>query len=862
MNIKLKELFAAGIATFVLVSLIITGVGNLLSPIGGIWNSSNQAYYPKYMEIYDSSLSNEVFVYRDHMGIPHIYAATEDDFAFAIGYLQAQDRLFSIDIQRRFVLGRISEVAGDLIDDALKIDKESRLIGFGRLGDAMWADLSSSSDPVAQNVAYLLERFCDGLNRYIQDITPNNLPMEYLYLGIQPEPFTPKDICSFASYMAYMLSFTSYDLTATVIADALNKSALNELMPVTPYPFETPIIPNFKSPADTGAPLIKANSKGATDLSLEATLAKLTLEKIHFKSWLEEFGGASNNWVVNGSLTTTGYPILCGDPHLMLMLPSIWWEFHYINTQTGESLYGVAFPGTPICEIGANNFIGWSATVTAIDCTDFYVETLRNDDTEYLFNNSEWRKVEAVTEIIKIKNAPDYVMKVNFTRHNYVGDDFACPIYTTYQGKAVSVKWTGFDADPGILLAFYKMTHARNITEFRDALRHHTVPGQNFVFGSVQGDIAMFPMAKYPVRNATGTLKDSDGYFKGIYIMNGSNGEDEWTGYIPFDWIPQKINPDQMYLQSANQRTVNTSEYTAYYLAWAQADGYRGRAISRYLKNAGLHSITVEDMQRLQADIFDVAASVFIPYLLNAVKSYYGSNIADPWLNQTIEILTAWNLSGTYADRTEIAPTIWDKFIEYYQDETFSDEYANAGIAGTMYPRVPALENLTRYNPTSHWFDDIDTPQTENASDIMLRALNRTIQTLRADSRLGDDINNWQWGNVHQMDIQYLMGVIPQFNIPKYPADGDGWTINVAGGYNVHSGPSMRMIIDFSHLARNDTWIGYLSYPGGQSGNPLSPHYRDNFELWRQYQYHGILFPLSLDAYPSDYIEATVVFKP
>ncbi|MHA1279130.1 MAG: penicillin acylase family protein [Candidatus Helarchaeota archaeon] len=857
MNIKLKEIIAASVTILILVSFIITNIGTLLSPIGGIWNSSTQANYPKYMEIKDSSLESQVTVYRDLMGIPHIYAASEADFAFAIGYVQAQDRLFSIDIQLRFVKGRVAELIGE---EFIGYDMEARLLGFERLGNQMWAELQNSSDPDATNIIFLMERFCDGLNRYVSDITPNKLPMEYLYLGIKPTTFTPQDVCSFASYMSYMLSFTAHDLQVTMLADALGKKTLFNLMPYELFPFDVPVIPNFSAPTDTGAPLVKTMSESGENLSLKAQLANLTLSKMgNLVSWVEEFGGCSNNWVVNGSLTTTGYPILSGDPHLMYMLPSIWWEFHYVNTMTGESLYGVAFPGTPICEIGANNFIAWSATITAVDCTDFYVETLRNDNTEYLFNNTEWRKIRQETEIIKVKGGSDVVYTINFTKHDYVKDDFWCPIYSTYQENAVSVKWTGFDADPGLIFAFWKMAHSRNITDFQNALRYHTCPGQNFVFGSVYGDIAMFPTAKYPIRNATGSIMDGDGYYKGILLLNGSNGEDEWTGYIPFEWIPQKINPDQMYLLSANQRTVNTSEYQRYYLAWRQAEGYRARAIDRYLKNANLHSITVEDMQRLQADVFDVSASVFIPKLLDAAYTYYG-NIADPWLNQTIELLTAWNLTGTYADRAEVAPTIWDEFIDQYLEETFNDEWTDAGIATERKPQIPALEYLTVYNATSHWFNDTHTSQTENASDIMLRALNLSIASLR--NELGDDITNWKWGSIHQIDIEYLMGVIPQFSIPKYPADGDRWTINVAGGHDVHAGPSMRMVIDFSNLAKNETWIGYLSYPGGQSGNPLSSHFRDNFELWRQYQYHGILFPLSINAYPSDYIEATVVFKP
>ncbi|HUY00768.1 MAG TPA: penicillin acylase family protein [Candidatus Deferrimicrobium sp.] len=859
MNTKLKEVIAASLSIVFILLLFIPGLGNLLSPIGGIWNSSNQANYPKYMEIQDSSLDGEVLAYRDHLGIPHIYVTTEADFAFAVGYLQAQDRLFSMDIQRRFVEGRVAELVGS---DYIGYDIESRLIGFGRLGEQMYNALLESNDPDTAKIIHSLQRFCDGINRYIKDISPNKLPMEYLYLGIKPELWDPIDICKMAKYMAYMLSFFDYDLQTTVLAEAFGKEVMNDVMPVTPFSFDTPVIPNFTTPEDTGEILVKGTPQSDVDLETAATLAQLTLEKMtNLESWVQIFGGCSNNWVVNGSLTTTGYPILCGDPHLMLMLPSIWWEFHYVNIMTGESLYGVAFPGTPLCEIGANNLLAWSATITAIDCVDYYIETLNGAGTQYLFNKTEWRKIEQVTEVIKVKGEADYRLIVNFTRHNYVGDNYSCPIYATYKGNAVSVKWTGLDPDPGLLFALYKMTHARNITEFSNAVSYHTCPGQNFVCGTVQGDIGMFPYAKYPVRNATGSLKDNDGIFKGIFMLNGSNGEDEWTGYIPYEWVPHKINPDeQMYLASANQRTVNASEYQQYYLSYTFADGYRARAINRYLSKASTHSITVEDMQRLQADNFDVAASEFIPILLEYVNSYYSAGISDPLLNQTVEILTTWNETGTYADRTEIAPTIWDEFINTYLNQTFYDEYTTAGILGYVMPRVPALENMTRYNPTSHWFNNTFTPQTENSSDIMLLSLN--ISLLVLESKLGSDITKWKWGSVHQMDIQYLMGIIPEFNIPKYPADGNEWTINVAGGHSVQEGPSMRMIIDFSNLAKNETYVGYLSYPGGQSGNPISPHYRDIFELWKNYQYHAILFPLSISEYPTDYIEATAVFKP
>ena len=187
MDVKIKEGIVAALSILFLTTLIITNLGHLLSPIGGIWNSSNQAYYPEYMEVRDPSLEGTVTVYRDNMGIPHIFATSENDYAFAVGYIQAQDRLFQIEMQRRLINGRIAELVGP---DFLGYDIEARTLGFQRLGDEMYAALLESTDPVASDALFVLQRFCDGINRYIDDISPNKLPMEYLYLGIKPEYMT------------------------------------------------------------------------------------------------------------------------------------------------------------------------------------------------------------------------------------------------------------------------------------------------------------------------------------------------------------------------------------------------------------------------------------------------------------------------------------------------------------------------------------------------------------------------------------------------------------------------------------------------------------------------------------------------
>ncbi|TFF90262.1 MAG: hypothetical protein EU548_03940, partial [Promethearchaeota archaeon] len=416
----------------------------------------------------------------------------------------------------------------------------------------------------------------------------------------------------------------------------------------------------------------------------------------------------------------------------------------------------------------------------------------------------------------------------------------------------------------------FRLNKAEGISDYLDAMEVYSYPGQNFIFADVEGNIALYPKANYPVRNATGTKK------QGKYILNGSNGEDEWTGYIPFDWIPHKINPDQMFLASSNQRTVNTTEYTKYYTAYAFALSYRGRRINQILRNISRHGekITIERMKEIQTDYYDIGAQEFVPLLLDVFDAKYPTGVSDSgeWelINKSIETLKAWNKSRNrwIMDKDLIAPTIFDTWLQIYGNFTLVDEIENAslGISNSIVPELTDfLENITRFNPTSKWFDNVSTTAiVENASDIMLIALNQTMEQLSLD--LGN-FTNWRWGNYHVMDIRYLEGMMPEFNYPQYGCSGSGRTINVAWdnesvevGY-VHSGPSMRMIVDFEALSNGSIYSGYLSFPGGQSGNPLSKHYNDNYQYWKENEYHKILFPRSIDDYPTNEIYSTVIFS-
>ncbi|MHA1271650.1 MAG: penicillin acylase family protein [Candidatus Helarchaeota archaeon] len=893
-NSLIIKLSSSIIGAIVFSIIIITpmggfpGLGNLLSPIGGIWNGSNNAEYPTLKVISGSGYSGTV--YRDELGIPHIFASTYDDLAYIMGYLQATDRLFSMDMQRRLVSGRLAELMGEYV---LEQDKFMRLMGFERSGKELWNKILEDApyDPELQKIISGLQAYCAGVNRYIDEIIPYNLPLEYVYLGIQPYHWTETDVMTYLKFESYALSFNEFDLLMTLLKDTLGNETVNELIPYTPYPFEKVVVPDFSTNASGGTPKSRGTTGGSSNFD-QSSLKAIPEYKDELENILKIFQKndilnlkegivqtCSNNWVINGSLSYSGKPILCNDPHLPLTLPPIWWEFQFVNSSPGsnDSIYGVAFPGTPLAEIGHTNYIAWGCTVSAYDQNDFYLEKLTPDGTKYYFNKTELREIESVTEVINIKNQDPYYYTIKFTRHNWTAqDDFQCPIINStewgYPGDLnISIKWTGFSNDYGIIKAFFRLNNAKSIQDYLSAMEVYSYPGQNFIFADVAGNIAIYPKANYPVRNVTGTIK------YGQYLLNGSNGEDEWTGYIPFDWIPHKINPShQMFLASANQRTVNTSEYTTYYTSYAFASSHRGRRINQILENESLYNsiygstISIERMKKIQTDYYDIGAEVFVPYLLQAFNTTYPSGVPNTgdWelINRSIEILQTWNSSKDrwIMDKDLIAPTIFDTWIQLYVDNTLTDEFENVSVSISGYASyvlIDFVENLTRYNQSSKWFDNITTPEKENATKIMLIALNDTIQQLSQD--LGA-FENWLWGNYHIMDIKYMMGMmsgLDPFDFQRYGCSGSSRTINVASGKYVRGGPSMRFIVDFERLSNNSLYSGYITIPGGQSGNRFSSHYSDEFQYWKNNKYHLILFPRSISRYPSDKIYSTVLFS-
>ena len=887
------KLGAACVGMMMLIFLLITpigilpGLGRILSPIGGVWNGPNQAEYPEMQTISGTGYSGKV--YRDELGIPHIFAPNYKDWAFIMGYLQARDRMFAMDMQRRAIEGRVAEVMGP--GDYLEMDKFYRLMGFSRSAEELWNKMveDAPSDPEIRMAIEGLQAYCAGVNKYIDESMPNDLPFEYILLGMQPEYWTVLDILTFVKFESFSLGFTEFDIEMTLLRDAMGDAVVDELIPYEPFPFEKMVVPNFIDNTSGGSPKMKGpeipESGGFDQSSLVnvpelrdglAGIANLFRKFDVFGLRDQLYQACSNNWVINGSLSYSGKPMLCNDPHLQLLLPAVLWEFHYVNTSVGsdDALYGVSFPGTLGTIMGQTAYAAWGMTNAFCDQGDFYFEKLSPDGTKYYFNNTE-RPIETVTEVIKVKGQPDYHYTIKLTRHNLTAqDDFQCPLINStefgYPGNInLSVKWAGYAPDYGVVKGFARLSQAKNVSDFLEAMEVYTDPGINYVFADVYGNIAIYPKGKYPVRNVTGVVKE------GRYILNGSNGEDEWTGYIPFDWIPHKINPpNQMYLASANQRTVNTTEYTRYYTSYVYSSSYRSRRINQILENESYYhytfgtNITMDRMKQIQTDYYDIAAEIFVPFLLEAFNNTHPTGVPasgeTELLNKSVEALKTWNASTArwIMDKDLIAPTIFDTWFDKYKNFTFTDEFedANLTLGGRLYYQLTDfLENITRYNQSSRWFDNVSTTgTTENASDIMLLALNETVLVLSQDYA---DFSDWIWGNFHVMDIRFLEGLLPAFDFPQYACSGSSRTINVAPGRNVRGGPVLRMIVDLEMLATQNLYSGYATIPGGQSGNPLSSHYEDNYQYWKNNEYHQILFPRNISAYPVNEIYSTVIFN-
>jgi penicillin amidase len=740
-----------------------------------------------------AGLSAPVTVIRDQLGVPNLYAENEHDLFFAQGYVHAQDRLWQMEFNRRIGSGTLSAILGEA---TLDTDRFLRTLGLRRAAERDWAQTDADTRAI-------LEAYAAGVNAYV-DTHRDRLPLEFTLLGVDPEPWMPVDTLAWAAVMSYSLCGNYEDelLRARLIA-TVGETATLELVP--PYTASGPFIvpPEVRS---------YAWLQGARLDGLQAVDALLGSSR---PDW------GSNNWVVHGSRTATGKPLLADDTHLGLDMPSIWYE----NGLHGGRFDGVgySFPGAPLIIIGHNARIAWGVTDLPADVQDFYIEKL--DDparpTQYEFEG-QWYDLNVVHEDIAVKGAEPVGLDVLITRHGPILNDVLGDLPGA---EPLALRWTILEGNK-LFLAVVDLNLAANWDEFRRALSYWDAPSQNFVYADMEGNIGYQSPGKIPIRAAG---------HRGTVPVPGWTGQYEWQGYIPFDELPSVLNPPTGFVVSANNKVV-PDDYP-YYLTDDWAAPYRAQRITDLL--AADDRVTMEDIRNIHAQTYSLPAEALRPYLL-AIQP------ATDQESQALDQVRAWDL---YLEADRTGAPVYEAWYWFLVQNTLRDELGSdlmdtyLGYGSIHMPAMIAL----MAQPDSPWFDDRTTPQVETRDDMVQRSLTDAMAWL--GGAYGDSPEKWTWGRlhtktfVHQPLGQSGIGLLEKlFNSPTIPARGDPFTVDAASfdgqqPFAMTGGVSQRTIADLSDLDNSR-----MIHTTGQSGQLFHRHRQDMISLWQAVEYGPMPF--------------------
>ena len=771
-----------------------------------------------------SGLSSPVEIIRDSDAIPHIFASNVPDALFGLGYAHAQDRLWQMEFQRRVGHGRLSEIFGAA---AVSQDRFLRTVGFGRSARSAWDRMPEWAQ--AQVNAYVA-----GVNAFIATHHGAGLPPEFTLLRFEPEPWSGVDVVVWVKMMAWDLSANySFELLRDDLVRVVGMERMRQLMP--PYPRDgLTILPaariaQISSTGDAGRkfPFSSVASVSSAAVSSSAALsAALSSGVPAVRDFL--LGGAtteslgSNNWVVDGTLTATGKPLLANDPHLGTKLPSTWYLAHLsAGGPGGFDVIGATLPGTPVVALGRNRSIAWGATNVAADVEDLYREQL-DDSGKFAIFRGVPEPLTIVPEIIGVKGGQPLRLDVRITRHgpllsdainaNNAEDRVSAPL------PPLALRWTALDADDTTLSSFLKVNGARNWSDFTAALADFVVPSQNFVYGDAEGHIGYYAPGRIPIR-ARGD---------GSLPSDGSSGDDEWTGWIPFDKLPHVYDPAEHFIVTANNNPA-ASDYP-YMLGVDWPEPYRATRIRDLL--GGRTHLTSEDFARIQADTLSLHARALLPLLMRHAQP------ERPADRQALDILRRWDgdMRGT-----SNAASIFEAWFLRLTTSIAGDDLgpvATAAYAGRFSFVTRFLENTLNANDLT-WCDDRSTAQPETCDQEVTSALRLAVADLT--SRLGSDMTRWRWDAVHRAIFphQGFDGIAPlrAFFSRSMPNGGDWSTpnvgaVSVAQPYDQRSVAGYRQIIDLSP-ANDSRFIIDV----GQSGHVLSDHYDDFLEDWHAVQH-------------------------
>ena len=744
----------------------------------------------------------EVRIERDANGIPTIKAASRDDAIFGLGYVHAQDRLWQLETHKRIGSGRLAEAFGE---SALEADKFLRALGVRRTAAEQYDQASVDSRAA-------LTAYAEGINAFVQN-EMSARPPEFMLLGVQPEPWTPEDSMAWATMMAWDLgSNWSAELLRLRMSLKFPVDRVNELLP--PYPGDKPL------PTADYAALFRG-------LKLSATTGQQALNAAP-DSGVEGIG--SNNWVVHGSHTESGKPLLANDPHLKLTAPSLWYLARL--EAPGYKVAGATMPGLPFVVIGQNEHLAWGLTNTAPDVQDLYIERIKPDDASMYQTPDGWAKFTSVTETIKVKGKPDVTLLTRSTRHGPVISDAGgategltgVPAPDAPPAYALAMRWTALDVDTGTMDAGLAFNTSRTVADVIAVSSKYLAPMQNIVIADDQGHIGMVSAGRVPVRKPENDLK-------GLVPSPGWDARYDWAGVLEPTWTPRETDPPRGWIATANQR-IHPLDYP-HFITSEWAAPYRHQRIEQLLAARPKHS--VESLRSIQADEFSAATMRLMPYLRKATSSHPLAQAAQRELAAFDGVMSA----------DKAAPLIAWAWARQLTQAIFRDEIGDPLYEKQINTRSfrEALEGVLERND-GWWCDNKTTPAAETCEQQINIAFTLALEELQAAQ--GADVAQWQWGKAHVARSEHRpftrVKPLNRWFELRTPVGGDTYTVNysrvgikpdVTTGelYLDESGTSFRGLFDLGDPSQSR-----FMFSSGQSGIVFSPLYSRFVEPWRKVQ--------------------------
>ncbi|MBD3617383.1 MAG: penicillin acylase family protein [Gracilimonas sp.] len=765
-------------------------LGKFFDPESGFW--ANAEISEPESEVLDiPGLEEEVSVYFDERRVPHIFARNERDLFLAQGYIVARDRLFQMEMQTYDAAGRLAEIVGA---DLINRDLNTRRLGMVYGAEKAFEEIRKDSEMLAVAQAY-----ADGVNAWIDQLSQAEYPVEYKVLDFAPEKWH-------AAKTAYLLK----NMTRTLAGGHNDVRTSNTIR----YFGEDFVEKYFTQKPELNDPIIPPSREWDFEADVPEAPDSLFVSGVSkvIDPFPHQEGIGSNNWVVSGEKTASGYPILANDPHLGLTLPSIWYEMQ-LNAP-GYNSYGVTLQGSPAIIVGFNEQSAWGTTNVGSDVMDWYEIKFRDETKQEYWHDGQWKPTTSRVEEIKVRGRETVLDTVIYTHHgpvfevdSAVGEDE--PVYH-------ALKWIAHEPSND-LRTFYGFNKMQNYDDYIEAVNNYTAPAQNFVFADATGDIALWVSGKLPQKWK----------FQGRTVSDGTDPVYDWQGWIPTGHNPHIKNPERGFVSSANQESA-APDYP-YYLDDDFAPYERGRRINDLL--AEMENITPQDMQRMQLDNFAYNASNIIPQMIEWTR-------LEELSEQEVEILEIIRNWDFMMAAELIQPTVYLSWFNKFYREVFYDEF-NGTEASLRYPSRDIFVEIIKEEPNMAFVDDIITKEEEVLEDIVTRSYKETIS--RLTRMYGEDSENWKWGYDIDNDLNHIAN-IPGLGAQNLFSSGSAEAINAVRGTH---GPSWRMIVELGPEVK-----GWGVYPGGQSGNPGSPNYDSMVEPWLS----GELFELNfLKEEPSEF---------